>query len=180
MPEIIVVCTGNICRSPVGEILLQGYLGPDARVASAGTHAMVGHGIPDEMLAALARDGIDGSDHRAAQLTPEHLRSADLLIFMAAQHRRWALSEFPAALKRSYLLTELAAAARLGAELPGGDLATRVAGIADAIPAVRPQMTPDDVADIPDPYRRSQDDYDESYALIKGAVAAIGPWLSGR
>jgi protein-tyrosine phosphatase len=53
VPSILVVCVGNICRSPVAEGLLRRDVA-GAAVASAGLHAVVGHGTQGEMLA-LAR-----------------------------------------------------------------------------------------------------------------------------
>jgi len=112
MASILVVCTGNICRSPAGEILLQGYLGDLARVTSAGTHAMVGQAPTAPMLDLLAADGFDGSGHRASQLTAARIEEADLIIAMTAAHRRWVLQETPSALAKTFLLTELAAGVR--------------------------------------------------------------------
>lgn len=179
MATIVSVCTGNICRSPVGEILLQGYLGTAASVTSAGTFAHAGDGIPEPMRLALAADGIDGTGHIATQLTPTRIKEADLIVVMAAEHRRWVVGEYPAALKRTYLLSELAAAARMGLELPGDTVTERVKAIADAIPAIRPDLTDADLADVPDPYQRSQERYDESYRIIRDAVDLVGPWLRG-
>ena len=109
--RILTVCTGNICRSPAAELLLTKVFGPDAVVSSAGTHAMVGHGIPAPMLRCLERDGVDGRGHAARQFTAELASEADLIICMTARHRTWCVGEAPFALERTFLLEEIAAAA---------------------------------------------------------------------
>ena len=50
--SVLTVCTGNICRSPLAELILAASLSdiPDVRVESAGTGALVGHGMPDPAL----------------------------------------------------------------------------------------------------------------------------------
>jgi protein-tyrosine-phosphatase len=87
---VIVVCTGNICRSPMAAGLLahhlSGDLGSTIEVASAGTNALQGYPAQDHALEIMARIGIDISAHRARQLTREMARSADLIIAMEMAH----------------------------------------------------------------------------------------------
>ena len=56
--RILTVCTGNICRSPVAERLLQAGLGDAVAVSSAGVRAVVGDPIHPGMVALLERSGI--------------------------------------------------------------------------------------------------------------------------
>ena len=90
MFNIVMVCTGNICRSPMAERLLIGMLPEELRkkvsVKSAGTHALHGHQAADPAVEVLGRMGIDLSDHRARQLTREIEDQADLLLAMEHQH----------------------------------------------------------------------------------------------
>lgn len=81
--SILVVCLGNVCRSPVAEFLFRRELdGRDIRVGSAGLGAMVGRPMDEEAAALLREDGIDASGHRARQLRPSMLREADLVLTM--------------------------------------------------------------------------------------------------
>lgn len=84
------VCTGNICRSPMAAGLLSHSLPTDTKkrieVASAGTHAVHGHPAHDRAVTAMARIGIDISAHRARQITREMARGADLILVMEAAH----------------------------------------------------------------------------------------------
>ncbi|MGB3377055.1 MAG: hypothetical protein WBA87_18175, partial [Microbacterium sp.] len=62
-PNILTVCTGNICRSALAESVLATRLTDlDVRVHSAGTQALVGHGMPREARALAERNGV----------TPDH------------------------------------------------------------------------------------------------------------
>ncbi|MDN4477428.1 low molecular weight phosphatase family protein [Demequina sp. SYSU T00039] len=179
MPTVLTVCTGNICRSPAAELLLQRELGDAITVASAGTHALVGHGIPAPMLTELAADGIDGAAHQGALLTEAVMRDADVIITMTRDHRRLAVQTAPGALKRTFTLAEVAAAAGTGATLTGTTVAERLASLPAAIAAHRHILADFDLSDVPDPYRRSQDAYHESYTMIRGAAREIGAWLRG-
>jgi protein-tyrosine phosphatase len=81
--SILVVCLGNICRSPVAEFLFRRELGErDIRVGSAGLGALVGRPMEGHAAELLQGHGIDPSEHRARQLEPSMLREADLILTM--------------------------------------------------------------------------------------------------
>lgn len=112
MASILVVCTGNVCRSPVAEGLLRRGLGerfgddaPD--VASAGTAAWEGSGAMPESVQASAERGVDIGAHVARLLSPELVAQADLLVGMAAGHRDAVGDLVPEAAARSFTLKEL-------------------------------------------------------------------------
>ncbi len=117
IPLILVVCTGNTCRSPLGEgvfrqILQQAGLTGDYDVASAGIAAVDwGEAMPEAREAA-AGEGIDLSAHRPRQLTPELAREADVLLVMEERHRHRIAVLDPAAAGRTYLVKGLAAEMR--------------------------------------------------------------------
>ena len=95
MKNILVVCTGNICRSPTGEYLLKKELGPDFHVMSAGLGALVDN--PADKIAqkiALQHD-IDMSAHRARQINLDILKWADLILVMENGHKRELLHKYP-------------------------------------------------------------------------------------
>lgn len=85
--SILVVCIGNICRSPMGEILLRAAL-PDRNVSSAGIAALVGHPADPLTLAVLPEQCAQLEAHRARQLTSSLCRSADLILVMETAHKR--------------------------------------------------------------------------------------------
>lgn len=133
---------------------------------------MVGHGIPGPMLRCLDDDSVEGRDHSARQFTATLAREADLIICMTARHRAWCVSEAPFALKRTFLLSELATAARESAPLEGG-----IAGVAQAVQDFRVELAGRTLDDVPDPYGGPQRDYDDAYTIIRTAVDEIVAWV---
>ena len=81
---MLVVCTGNTCRSPMAEHLLRAR---GVEASSAGTDvAMPGEPMAGHALVALAERGIDGSAHRARRLTKELVEQADAVLALTAAH----------------------------------------------------------------------------------------------
>jgi len=89
--KILLVCTGNICRSPLAAALLQralterGVEGMD--VSSAGTGAWDGAPVSEGAYLVGLERGLDLSTHRARLLTRELIEAADLVLTMARHHR---------------------------------------------------------------------------------------------
>jgi protein-tyrosine phosphatase len=96
--SILVVCVGNICRSPVGERILSSRLGARAApvtVSSAGIGALVGHAA-DETADAVARmHGVSLDGHVARQFTRALGQEADLILVMEPGHRREIARQVP-------------------------------------------------------------------------------------
>jgi protein-tyrosine phosphatase len=83
--SILVVCVGNICRSPTGERLLKKYL-PNKKIASAGIGALVGKPA-DEMAIEIANaHKLSLENHQAQQLTAAMCREYDLVLVMEKGH----------------------------------------------------------------------------------------------
>lgn len=84
--NILVVCIGNICRSPMAEGLLKQALArsgkTDCFVNSAGLNALIGHKADPKTCLLMAKKGIDLSSHRACQINTEMIRRADLILVM--------------------------------------------------------------------------------------------------
>lgn len=177
--KVLTVCTGNICRSPAAEALLKAGLDDSVHVSSAGTGALVGRPVEEQMARLLHGAGIDVTGFAARQVTAEHLREADLILALTTRHRAWVLEEVPAAVRRTLTLREFA---RLVSTVPPTafdpttlpDDATRLAALLPLALAERPRHAgrthPDDVVD---PYRRSDETFRTSFREITTAVTPI-------
>ncbi len=179
MSSLLMVCTGNICRSPAAELLFAAQLEDVVPVASAGTHALVGAGIPREMLTELEADEIDGTAHVARLLTENLVRDAGVIVAMSREHRQRAVQTSPSALRRAFTLAELAAAAGTGAVLEGDTVEERLASLPAVISAHRHILSGYELIDVPDPFRRPQEEYHASYTMIRGAVTEVAAWIRG-
>lgn len=102
--NILCVCTGNICRSPLAE----GYLrrrAPHLQVQSAGIGAVVGGEMPEPAAAIAAREGLALEAHRGRQIGSELVCSADLIIVMEQGQLAWVTGRFPMVRGRVFLAT---------------------------------------------------------------------------
>ena len=86
----MVVCVGNICRSPMAEALLRRELRGQSEftVESAGLGALVGHPASEHSVDLMAEMGEDITMHRARQIHPDMVRDADLVLVMETGHKR--------------------------------------------------------------------------------------------
>jgi protein-tyrosine phosphatase len=103
--NLLVVCYGNVCRSPYMQAVLQRAL-PDVRVQSAG---FVGPGrpVPPFALAVSAKRGLDLSEFRSRPLLPAIVRKADLILVMDAYQARHVAQYFGVSAKRIIVAGDL-------------------------------------------------------------------------
>ena len=99
MPHILIVCTANICRSPVAEGLLRRRLEDEFMdgwtVSSAGTWAVNERGASQNSIVVMEQRGIDINDHVARGVDAGMLREADLILCMESSHAEALAVEFP-------------------------------------------------------------------------------------
>lgn len=93
--RILVVCEGNICRSPIAASILQQAL-PECDVTSAGLRALVDNEIDPDMAWVAESEGIQCLPHRARQLTGNLCASADLILVMDESQRQKVRYQWPA------------------------------------------------------------------------------------
>lgn len=103
--SVLVVCTGNICRSPMAEGLLKNLL-PDLRVMSAGLEALTGFSADPIAVELMMSRGVDIAHHRARQLESWMCRDFDLILVMENLQKRLIENQFPFARGKVFSLQE--------------------------------------------------------------------------
>ena len=186
MPELLLVCTGNVCRSPLAEVLLRHrFADLDVRVHSAGTHALVGAPMTPESVQLALLNGAgpaDGNAHRARQLTESLLETPDLILGLTRAHRRHIVELAPHRVRAAFTLREFARLAagtddasirsEVAAHDPAERLTQGVAAVARMRGHVLPPPSPDD-DDVVDPYRQSWNTYLRSADQLVPAVDRV-------
>lgn len=105
--SILLVCIGNICRSPMAEGLLKHFIITNelsVNIASAGINACVGQAAHPIAQQLLLEKGINISDHRARQLNEEYVRSSELILVMDEDQLNLIKMNFPFAQGRVHTL----------------------------------------------------------------------------
>jgi protein arginine phosphatase len=126
MASIILLCTANMCRSPMAEALLWAKLKDrkdtaDWRVESAGTWTITGRPVAQKTLEVMQRlYGIDLSEHRSRLVRRSLLRPFDLILVMEAGQREAIQVEFPELASRVHLLYEMVGQVREVSDPIGG------------------------------------------------------------
>lgn len=182
---VLVVCTGNICRSPLLEQLLRARYGETvARFSSAGTAALVGEGMPEQAVQLSQRLGGSPAGHEPRLLDAALVDRADLVIALAREHRAEIVRLAPRASRRTVTLREAARLLESLESAPDLDLAAlHSAPLPDALRALvglamgergiaPPPAAPED-DDVVDPYRQTQDVYDRSGEQVVDALDRI-------
>jgi protein-tyrosine phosphatase len=145
--SILVVCAGNICRSPTAEYLLKDKLKDNlanspVNISSAGLTALVGKGAEATATSIALTKNIDMSAHKGRQLSSALIAENDLILVMEQRHLSDLLGQYPQARGKTFLLGKWI-----------------------------------DDTEIPDPYRQSHEAFDHVYQLIDRACSAWAKYL---
>ena len=188
--EIMTVCTGHICRSPLADLLLATRLADlGAEVHSAGVRGLSAAPMTPEAIDLAIEYGVaeaDADAHRSRFLIEAMLVSPDLILAMTREHRREIAELAPARLRSTFTVREFA---RLAASLSDDDVADAVADAGpDATPGDRVRAAAAAVAgrrgllpppadpaddDVIDPYRRDWSVYRTSADQLGPALAEV-------
>ena len=200
--RILIVCTGNICRSPFIERLLQRQLeerrtatdprsGPAIAVRSAGTGALAGWAMDERAAAQLLAHGGDPAGFSARQLTAALIAESDLVLTATRAHRGKVAAMYPKALRRVFTfrdfadlvkgidgLSDLNAGDAQAMRADPGAWVRRVAEEAAAGRGLNPPLKPAH-ADIVDPYGRKVDVFAAMAQQVVGSMPAVVRALAG-
>lgn len=185
--ELVVVCTANICRSPLAEAMLaraaEERLGPDApvHVSSSGVHGLAGERAAPLSVEEARHRGLDLSRHTARVTDELGVWRADLVLTMTESHRGRIVRLLPAVARSTFTIREFArltaALKPVEAELPVRErvrFVTRLAHGARAYVARPPGRE-----DVADPYGGPRAGYVATADELEDLVAAVAPQLFG-
>ena len=94
LDHILVVCVGNICRSPMAEALLKQRF-PNKIIDSAGVGALVGHPADPAALEIMSKQQIDITNHVAKQIDEQLAKKVDLIFTMSDGQTKWIEERWP-------------------------------------------------------------------------------------
>jgi len=148
--NILFVCTGNTCRSPLAEGFLKKLLAKSSssgmEIGSAGLDALPGSSASFHSVQVALKNSVSLEEHQARLVTAELIEQADLILVMEAGHRSHLVDRYPQASDKIYLLRHFA---RYGSQERG----------------------------IPDPYGGNLEAYRFCFEDIKECVESLHEWL---
>lgn len=150
--RILLVCSGNTCRSPMAGAILRDLLSErgggragEFIVESAGLAAAGGEAAHADAVAVMQEQGLDLGDHAARRLDPEMVAEADLILTMTRSHKAAVLEMHPRAIEKTFTLLEYA--------------------------------YDDPAADVQDPWGQGREVYRRTAAELRRALAAVAEKL---
>ncbi|HJR46348.1 MAG TPA: hypothetical protein VJ927_12165 [Actinomycetota bacterium] len=174
--KVLMVCTGNICRSPMAEVMLREELGKRGcsgiEVASAGTWAGSGQPAMPEARRAMSGRGVDLEAHRSRPVTVEEVAEADLVVAMTSVHVR-ELKEVAEDVGTKMVLMKELVEIELG-EPSGDDLDARLRSLLEG---KRPE--PRRALDLDDPMGLPAFAYERAASEIAAGVEVLADLLCG-
>jgi RpiB/LacA/LacB family sugar-phosphate isomerase len=119
MKNILFVCTGNVCRSPMAEGLMRELLKnrPDISVSSAGLGALDGQPVTEASRKVMAELGIDISGHVSQSLRASLIEKSDFIFTMTRQQQDTIIALFPSATEKTFVLCEFENSEVIGCDI---------------------------------------------------------------
>jgi protein-tyrosine phosphatase len=101
--NILVICVGNICRSPTAEKILNSLL-KEIIITSAGLNALEGYPINENSKKILSLNGYDDLEHSAKKINNDLIQKADIILAMEYAHIKQLMHLYPEASGKIMLL----------------------------------------------------------------------------
>ena len=176
--KVVFVCTGNICRSPMGEAMLRHELAArgceGVEVSSCGTWGLAQQPATPDAVTTLIERGVDLRPHRSRALDRAEIEEADLVVAMTSVHVREIGAEVPEALGKVRLVKELAELELGGETSPS----TPEEGLARLLAATRPPARRS--LDVDDPMGLPARAYERAAGEIEAGVRVLADALCPR
>ncbi len=173
--HVVMVCTGNICRSPAMHYLAQREWGEAARVTSAGIYAEIGMDATMPMRTSARRHGLDIPRHRPTQLDRDIIANADLVLVATQQHATWIEQEWNGVPEHAFGIKEVQDLVEWAEPPMGASPRERLVNAAPALHAARLER-PAALRGLDDPYALDQETYDRVMDEIVESITAITAW----
>lgn len=181
--RILFVCTGNVSRSAMAELLAPYIFHDDSLTfESAGTRGLHDHPMSDEAAAILRQDHIGEQAieaFRSRRITPQIARDADLILCFETAQRADIVVESPLKARRTFLITDFAnmcETARQQGLLTGGSIEERIDSVVDNAGLLRPELP--DAENVDDPQGLGMDAFVTAHnalvRVLKRIAAALG------
>ncbi len=172
---VLVVCTGNVCRSPAAQRLLERTLGPGGglMISSAGTSAMVGAPVDPTMAQVMRDHDLDPDAMLGRQVTADDVRDATVILTMSLDQRREVVTLVPGAVHRAFTIVEFSHLVELAPQPPFRTQAARLADLVAWAGSHRGRGTltvQGHALEIDDPFGRPRSAHVETFGQIEGAV----------
>ena len=176
--NILFVCTGNQCRSVMGEYLLRNMLAAngidDATVSSAGTLQYPPHPADPETVKLLQADGIDASHHRSTPLTEDRTRTPDLILCFEREQVSDLVTLNPLAARKTFLFEDFVNACtycKTNNYFPNGSFEDKVEEVIADVPMVRPFLPK--AVETEDPHRKDPEVFARVYGEVKQGLLTM-------
>lgn len=177
--KVLFVCTGNICRSPMGELMFPLFFHDDSITTdSAGVQGLIDNPIDPSSARLMQADGIDPSAFRSKRLTPQLAMDSDLILCFTEHQRKKIVELAPRIRSRTFLLTDFADLCAYCAKnglIEGDTLEDRLDSVLASASLVRPMLSP--AHDIDDPYRKEFEAFETAHQQIGESFATIAAAL---
>ena len=174
-PVVLIVCTANICRSP----MMEGLLRRDLEALDAPIEVWSGgllewdEPVDPQAAAVLAERGVDIAGHRSRPVSTIDLRAVDLVITMTREHAREVVLGLPEIYPRTFTVKDFARRIELGTEgVPGEDLRSRVSALS-AGRALSSLMGISEEDDVADPHGLTQWHFEDTADALTALSARI-------
>ena len=177
--KVLFVCTGNICRSPMAELMFPLFFHhAGIETDSAGTQGLISNPIDPSSARLMELDGIDSSAFRSKRLTPQLAMDSDLILCFTEHQRNKIIALAPRVRTRTFVLSDFANLCKYFSDhnlLRSGTVENRLHEVIYNASMVRHALPA--AEDIDDPYRKEFSAFQKAHDQIGYAFADIAQAL---